>query len=598
MKLKKYIIKGIAILSITGTMTACSNFLDEINHSSQSAEEFFTTASGYENLIIGCYADLRSIYNSKDYLNMSQLGTDIVTQNFIGAISPLNQYTVTFDTNQGSNNAHWNRLYSALKNVNAAIGRAPDVVTKEQDLDGIEQDVLDVRVAEAKFLRALYLFEIVKNWGQGPLLIEEPLAPEYTVQMSSAPAFYEQIFTDLNDAIAKLPARQTGSNYGRASASAAKHLRALALLTRGYEDYGTTSDFENAYNEAVDVINNSGHVLVDDYLQIHRRANQRNEEIIFSIGFSTTANNNVNEQHKYYLFPYREGWPGLSKDNYYSNDDASFVPTKYFYMLFDWVNDRRAEVTFMSPLNAEPATSIDGRNTGKNWFQCTSPVAGRFALGDTVIYFPVPSDPNFKFWTQADKDAVEFTVYNFPSGDPDDMSQDDYFRNAYQTSNSNTRAFLPVWKFKDPNTIFNESGAASSTRDIYFYRLAETYLIAAEAALQKGDNGQALHYLNEIRERAEKVSGSLSKTGTVTLDDILDERALELFGEVPHWNDLQRTRRLGERVLAHNWDVTHIYGGAQTQLTTGTSKFYLRPLPLAWLNSLTNGSEIGNNPGW
>src|SRR5690606_22016863 len=161
---------------------------------------FFTTASGYENLIIGCYADLRSIYNSKDYLNMSQLGTDIVTQNFIGAISPLNQYTVTFDANQGSNNAHWNRLYSALKNVNAAIGRAPDVLTKEQDLDGIEQDVLDVRVAEAKFLRALYLFEIVKNWGQGPLLINEPLAPEYTVEMSSAPAFYEQIFADLNDA--------------------------------------------------------------------------------------------------------------------------------------------------------------------------------------------------------------------------------------------------------------------------------------------------------------------------------------------------------------------------------------------------------------
>src|SRR5690606_18681230 len=170
MKLKKYIIKGIAILSITGTMTACSNFLDEINHSSQSAEEFFVTASGYENLVVGCYADLRSIYNSKDYVNISQLGTDIVTQNFVGAVSPLNQYTVTFDANQGSVSSHWNRLYSALKNANAAIGRAPNVLTKAEDLDGIEQDVLDMRVAEVKFLRALYLFEIVKNWGQGPLM--------------------------------------------------------------------------------------------------------------------------------------------------------------------------------------------------------------------------------------------------------------------------------------------------------------------------------------------------------------------------------------------------------------------------------------------
>src|SRR5690606_2604812 len=168
----------------------------------------------------------------------------------------------------------------------------------------------------------------------------------------------------------------------------------------------------------------------------------------------------------------------------------------------DWTNDRRAEVTFMSPLNADPATSIDGRNTGKNWFQCTSPVEGRFELGDTVIYFPVPSDPNFKYWTQEDKDKVNFTVYNFPTGDPDDMSQDEYYRNAYQTTNSNTRAFLPVWKFKDANTIYNESGNASGTRNIYFYRLAGTYLIAAEAALQKGDNGQALYYLNKVRGRA------------------------------------------------------------------------------------------------
>ncbi|SEK77764.1 RagB/SusD family nutrient uptake outer membrane protein [Parapedobacter koreensis] len=598
MKLSKYIVKGVALLGIAGSLAACSDFLDEVNYSSQSAEEFFMTASGYENLVIGCYADLRSIYNSKDYINISQLGTDVVTQNFVGSVSPLNQYTVTFDANQGSLNAHWNRLYSALKNVNAAIGRAPDVLTRDQDLDGIDEAVLATRIAEAKFLRALYLFEIVKNWGQGPLLTEEPMAPVYTADMSPASAFYEQILSDLGEAIELLPTRQTGVNYGRASAAAAKHLRALVLLTRGYEDYAAPTDYQNAFNDAIDVINNSGHSLLDDYMQVHRQANQRNDEIIFSIGFSETANNNVNGRHMYYLFPYREGWPGLSKDNYYSNDDASFVPTKYFYMLFDWANDRRAEVTFMSPLNADPATSIDGRNTGKNWFQCTSPVAGRFALGDTVVYFPVPSDPNFKFWTQEDKDAVEFTVYNFPTGDPDDMSQDDYFRNAYQTSNSNTRAFLPVWKFKDANTIYNESNAASGTRNIYLFRLAETYLIAAEAALQNGDNGQASFYLNEVRERAAKVPGSLRKTGTITLDDILDERALELFGEVSHWNDLQRTGRLGERVLAHNWDTANIFGGIQTQLTTGESKFYLRPIPLAWLNTLSNGSEIGNNPGW
>jgi len=596
MKAKKYMIKGMLALSLLMGGVSCSDNLEEINYSSQSAEQFFASKAGYENLINGCYAGLRTVFNTKDYQNITQMGTDIITQNYPGSINPLNQYTVTFDANQGSLLNQWNRLYAALKNVNAAIDRAPNVITEGPD--GIAEETLSQRVAEAKALRALYLFEIVRNWGKGPLMLSEPMSPTTTAEIAEAPGFYNQIIKDLTEAIAVLPARQTGANYGRMSASAAKHLRALVYLTRGYETYAAADDFTNAYNDAVAVINTSGHALLSDFQQVHRQANEMNNEIVFSIGFSNATNNNVNEFPKWYLFPYREGWAGLSKSAIYSNDDVFGIPTKFLYLLFDWHKDRRAEVTFMSPVNGNPATSTDGTNRGKNWFQSTSPVAGRFALGDTVIYFPVPTESKYKSWTEAEKSKVKYAVYNYPTGDPMDMTDEDYYKNAYQTTNSTTRAWLPVWKFKDVNTIYNESGAASGTRDIYLYRLAETYLIAAEAAVKKGDNGNALLYLNKIRARAEKVPGSLVKTGSVTLDDILDERALELFGEVPRWNDLQRTRKLAERALKYNWDLTHINGGIQTQLTLGSTKFNLRPLPLSWLNSLSNQSEIENNPGW
>jgi len=423
--------------------------------------------------------------------------------------------------------------------------------------------------------------------------------------MSDGAAFYNQILKDLNDAIAILPWKQSGASYGRMNRAAAEHLRALVYLTRGYQSYGQSSDFTSAYNDATEVINTSGYALLSDYASVHRQTNETNNEILFSVGFSTTANNNTNSFPSWYLFPYREGYNGLAKNSLYGNDNVFGMPTKFAYLMFDWQKDRRAEVTYMSPVNGNPATSTDGKATGKNWFQAviaaSATVNGKsvpIPIGDTALYFPVPTDPKYKQWSDADKNQVRYGVYNYPAGDVTDFSNDDYYKNGYQTTNSTTRTWLPVWKFKDANTVYNENGNASGTRDIYIYRLAETYLIAAEAAVKKGDNGNALIYLNKVKARAEKVPGSLQKSGTISLDDILDERALELFGEAPRWNDLQRTGKLNERVLKYNWDVTHITGGVQTQMAITSTKFYLRPLPVQWINSISNQADVKQNPGW
>lgn len=98
---------------------------------------------------------------------MTQLGTDLGTQNDGTATNALNQYTVDYTNDNGTVYNQWKVLYESLKNVNAAIGRAAMVVTKDQDIfDGIDKEILAQRVAEAKFLRALYLFEIVKIGGK------------------------------------------------------------------------------------------------------------------------------------------------------------------------------------------------------------------------------------------------------------------------------------------------------------------------------------------------------------------------------------------------------------------------------------------------
>lgn len=599
MKMKKIFIKSMLFLSLTIGMASC-DFLDEVNYSGQSSEEFFSTANGYESLVNGVYSQLREIYNNKNYIVLSQMGTDLCTQNNSSSLSPLNQYTVTYTANQGEVSGYWNVLYTALKNVNASIDRAPNVVTTEQDyLEGMDPAVLKMRVAEMKGIRAMLLFEIIRNWGQAPLMITEPQEPTKTATLDQAPAFYSQILDDLEESISLLPNSYDAKNFGRMTAAAAKHLRALVYLTRGYESFADSKDFENAFKDAVDVIKNSGHSLLPQYRNVHKRSNQLNNEILLSVGYEDAANNNNSIWAKFYMFPYREGWQGLVLADKYSNDDATVVPTKYAYLVFDWGgSDERTAVTFMGGLNKDAATSTDGTTNGNNFFSATAAVNGKYAIGDTVIYFPTPLDEGFKYYTAADKAKLNYVVYNFPTGSSDDMSTiDEYWKLAYQTSNSNTRAFLPVWKFKDNKTYAPTGDQGTSTRDIFIYRLAETYLIAAEAAVKSGDNTNALIYLNEVRKRS---NPQHLYSGIVTLDDILDERAIELFGEAPRWNDLQRTRKLAERTLKYNWDINNIAGGIQTQLTEATfqSKYNRRPIPLSWLNSLSNGQELGNNPGW
>lgn len=607
------IIANIALLAAVGFGSACSSFLEEENLHSQSAEAYYATAAGYESLVAGAYNSLKSIYNSTTYYSLTQLGTDIATQNNGTTTNDLNQYTPNFMADNGSVASYWDTLYESLKNINAAIGRADGVITKSQNpLDGMDEAVLAQRVAEAKFLRALVLFEIVKNFGQGPLLLEEPTSASTTSQLDSGEAFFEQILQDLNDVLASsLPVKQPASEYGRVSKAAARHLRALVYLTRGYKSYGKPDDFTNALNDAEEVINSSGHKLLNDFADVHRQNNEENDEIVFCVNFSKGTGWDTNIWSEFWLLVYREGWEDIGFSALYRNDWATVMPSKYAYLLFDWKHDRRAEVTFSSPFNGDPTTSIEGENNGINYIRSTVE-NGKVPFGEPVLYFPVPVEEDFKVWSDAEKSASAANgrfYYNYPTGSIAagsyaDAGNDDYYKTGYQSTNASSRAWLPVWKFKDANTKYASSGTvANGMRDIYLFRLAETHLIAAEAAVKANRNDVALEHINAVRRRAANnapESGLQEYSGTVTIDDVLDERALELFGEAPRWNDLSRTGKLAERVLKYNWDVTNITGGLiKTQLSESTNaKYSVRPIPIKWLNSLSNGAELGNNPGW
>jgi hypothetical protein len=128
--------------------------------------------------------------------------------------------------------------------------------------------------------------------------------------------------------------------------------------------------------------------------------------------------------------------------------------------------------------------------------------------------------------------------------------------------------------------------------NIMIMRMAEVYLIAAEATLHVNGNGAAAaQYLNELRKRAcRNVSDFNSGTGmqlsTATMNDVFDEYARELCGEYNRWALLKRNKAFETRLQTYN----------KTAFTNFVAaKHYNRPIPFNFLNQINNAEEFGTN---
>ncbi|MCC5930338.1 MAG: RagB/SusD family nutrient uptake outer membrane protein [Cyclobacteriaceae bacterium] len=265
----KNILKTIFVL-ILGTMSACDNWLDIEPEYTQDAENFFNTKEDFDRAIIGVYNLMQPAY-----LNI-WIG-EIASDNSIAGGESVTDTRGLHEIDNMTHGAVNEELRWVMRVNYTGIARANYIFENQDNLDFQGKNVI---LAEAKMLRAYFYFNLVKYFGDMPLIVGRRLSINEIIQSQRTPKaeIYAQIESDLRAAMEVLP--WTAPEAGRLTRGAAMALLGQALL------------YQNKFGEAATVLGNlidnnqAGYGLFADFKTLFYVVNQNVNEDVFTIQFS------------------------------------------------------------------------------------------------------------------------------------------------------------------------------------------------------------------------------------------------------------------------------------------------------------------------
>ncbi|WP_299230521.1 RagB/SusD family nutrient uptake outer membrane protein [uncultured Bacteroides sp.] len=573
---------------------SCADFLEEIPYNKVTQGNYFTTAEGIKGGINGLYGSLRDIYNTENFMNFAESETDITIWPSSAARQPV------FADN-GYVTGMWNTFYNCINRCNEVIQSL-----EKNNIPGLSDDLKNRYLGEAKFIRAHIYAHLVKQWEDIPM----PLTPTVGI-VTKAPKTQEkdvwvQILADLEFAKNNLPeSYPADTDYGRITKYAALHELALSLLTCKRDD---PASLELAQQYAEEVIKCPNYELMESTWNLWDMSYVRNnKEVIFAICYSkdNLLNGSGNQSHMYFVADYTQH-KGLTRSLEYGRPWIRVKPTRYAYELYlnpelddeanNKIADRRAKDWFLTDwkINSgkdytetlfSPYTKQDEKVTIKN---------GELAMIACPWYNTI--------------EAAEYAKQFWPVWVwiPDHMEQFVKETGGIQSKDnpngiwpSNVKfckiLFYPyLRKHLDPTRI--DANYAQGSRDVFVYRLADTYLLAAEAAFLRNDKETAAKYINVVRERAARpeFKEAIKITADqVTADFILDERGRELIGEMKRRNDLKRFGVYTKRMTELHDKIWYLDPAYEFE-----EYMEKRPYPRSFLLSIENPEDFKNAPGY
>ena len=564
-------IKKVVLFSLASAcigLISCDDYLKE-KDLPRLTPDYYGTVAGVESAATATYSFMRWGAGNERYNVLTEYGTDLFTQG-----EDPGKQADAFNKYGSQLNPDASVLYEFWENHYKAINTANLVIQQVEGSTSMSEVQKQVALAEMSFLRAFFYFELVQQFGSIPLVLDVSFDVRTDFPRASVADIYNQIIKDLEYSVQYSPEKP--AKTGKAAKYAAAHLLAKVYLTRGSavnDQRGQQpSDMENALKYAKMVIDCGQYELLTNFADLWDINNQGNKEVIFSVQFTTDPvyRGDGNSFHLYWGSWY-EDQPGMTRDLENGRPYRRHLQTqKTMLQLFDRKNDSRFYKSF-------------------KWAYYANREDAGLELGDTAIYYSI-------------NPTTETHRYK-------------YFAWDKEKKKKNNRYYPPLLKYFDPLRLSVNDGQGG--REWVKMRLAETYLIAAEASGRNGDYQTAADYINVVRKRAawqdgetkmsqywREEGGKIGDTNStfadiqVTAADIqsnfidfmLDERGRELLGETCRWNDLVRCEKLEEYVKKWNSE------GA----VTFKSHHKLRPIPQKHIDRLNpKGTDAEEqNPGY
>lgn len=438
------------------TISSCSHdFLEIYPDTTLSEGNFYQSEEQFIILANGCYIPLRE-YEKNTHWVISELISDNTSFQYNNRTGEavrgvIDQFIITSDNRAYAD--FWNFSYNGINRCNKLLLEIDRPEVKWTDLAYKNRSS-----GEALFLRALYYFNLVRQFGGVPLVLTPISAAEaLKIGRSSEDEIYNSIINDLNSAIDQFEGATKLEENGRANLYSAYALLGKVYLTR--------KDFGSAEAALKKVIDSNKYILLSNYADLFDPGKKDFKETIFSVQYSE------------------------------NNRELS---NRFIFMFAPWTSG--GNITMRPAINMISA----------GWNMPTSDLLNAFEEGD------LRKNVSIKIWNGPDWDGVTRPIpytgkFKPPIAAPDDRTGDNF----------------PVLRYSD------------------------VLLMYAEVLNEQGRTGEAIAYVQQVRDRAGLKDPLVGYDKNRLEELIAKERQVEFCFENQRWYDIKRTGKAVEVMTAH-----------------------------------------------